>query len=126
MRLLQQTATWELAASQVAKRYLAGNRPLFAAEAAHLADVRASSETLLADAPQQRPRRTQRRTRGRDAPIVDRAAIASAASTDAYDLVARLLAGARAEAELVFGARPGLVYVQQRIAATKDPKETTP
>jgi hypothetical protein len=119
-RLLQETATWELATSQIAERYLAGNNPLFAAEAAHLARVQARCETLLAAAaPQQRPRRMRRGT----APIIDRAAIASAASTDANDLVARLLAGARAEVELVFGARPGLVYVQERIAATRDSKE---
>jgi hypothetical protein len=86
-RLLQQTATWELAAYQVAERYLAGNDPLFAAEAAHLASVQGRCQPLPAAVAPQQPRR-----RGRAAPIVYRAAIASAASTDANDLVARLLA----------------------------------
>jgi hypothetical protein len=111
--LLQQTATWELATSQIAERYLAGHSPLFAAATAHLASVRSRCETLATIGSQQ-PRR-----RGRMALGVDRAAIASAAGAEAPDLVARLLAGARAEVELVFGARPGLIYVQERIAATK-------
>jgi hypothetical protein len=38
------------------------------------------------------------------------------------DLIRQLRAGAKTEVELVFEARPALVYVQERIAATRQQK----
>ena len=105
-RLQQEGIVWSLACHELARRYFAGHPPLFTAEAAMLVRLH-QQVTALAIAPS----RLRSRREG---------ASAHAARATVADLVAQLVAGARAEVELVFGARPGLIYVQQRIAATRE------
>jgi hypothetical protein len=121
-RLLHETLTWEAANAQIADRSFAGHAPLFAAEAAQLAQVRNRCEALVRTvAAAKRPSASARKVRAR----IDPAAIRPQAAAAAPPLVDQLRAAARFEVELVFGARPGLLYVQQRIAATKATLEET-
>jgi hypothetical protein len=106
IRIAQDTATWEQALGAIATRYFAGHGPLFASEAAQLRRVHDQCAHVAAQSARQRVRR---------AGAASQREIGMAASA----LVTQLVAGARAEVELVFGARPGLIYVQERIAATR-------
>jgi hypothetical protein len=113
-RLLHEAMTWDLAVAQVAERYFTGQSPLFLAEAEHLAQTRARTEALalLATKP----------GRGKRHHAIDPARIAREATASVPDLIAQLRTAARNEVELLFEARPALVYVQERIAATRQEK----
>jgi hypothetical protein len=120
-RLLHETLTWELAITHIGDRYFAGRSPLFASETAQLARTRNRCETLVQSFMLSRPPERGRGKRREHSPTIDRVAIAREAEAALPDLVAQLRSAARLEVELVFTARPGLLYVQQRIAATRVP-----
>jgi hypothetical protein len=106
-RLQHETALWTQVCHAVATRYFAGHPPLFAAEAATVLRLHHRVAALA----EQQPRgRSSRRAAPQH----------QASTTIVANMVAQLVAGARAEVELVFGARPGLIYVQGRIAATRE------
>jgi hypothetical protein len=110
-RLLHETRTWERAVTNIAEHYFAGQTPLFAVEAEHLANTRARTEALAALSPTP--------ARGKRPHAIDQARISREAEIAVPDLIAQLRTGARQEVELAFGARSALVYVQERIAATR-------
>ena len=86
-------------------------------EAAQLAQTRNRCQSLATIAATAKRAKAARRAR----PRVDLGAIQRQAIADAPGLVDQLRSAARWEVELVFGARPALLYVQERIAATRAP-----
>jgi hypothetical protein len=80
-RLLHEEMTWGLTVEQLAARYFAGQPPLFAAEAEHLARTRARTEALAELVANRLPT-----ARGKRHPTIDQATIAQAAVASVPDL----------------------------------------